>query len=73
MQNIAYSGDDGDLKIVSGKNLGRLVNSQVPFLPLLVDHFFQHIEVKIGSPRISVDDGQHDRIRIYHIFLEDLL
>lgn len=66
---VIDSRDDRYLKVVSGENLRRLVDIDVPFFPVVVDVVLDLVEIYTGRPAVDVDDVQEKVLsRDHHVF-----
>ena len=54
VHHIVDSGEDRDIHVVPGKDLGRLVDEEMPFFEIFDDVLFHKVIVDIGSPGISI-------------------
>lgn len=59
--------------MVSGEDLGRLVDVNVSLLPVFVNVVFNFVEVDIRRPTVDVNDRQEQVFGWYHHLFEFLL
>lgn len=57
MHVVINSGDHWHFEIVPGEDLGRLVNVNMSFLPVIQNMIFHFIEVNTWRPTVNINNG----------------